>query len=210
MQSRRKLRKANDRLVVSWTVKFEVVARNKLAPIERRAVRAALHEQKLSVNPKFQVGAAAVSYDGMLVSYRNDVVGPNWHAEQRVLSNLYAKAKDKRVRLIAMAGARPDEKVISRRNPYVVGCRWGNICWAKPCGKCLEFIHDCTANVRDVDFLSVAETGQVIRTSLRSLITAPHTSLRVPVRRVGKVWRPVPSTSGNKHDPHGSSVNGNV
>ena len=175
MQSRRKLRKANDRLVVSWTVKFEVVARNKLAPIERRAVRAALHEQKLSVNPKFQVGAAAVSYDGMLVSYRNDVVGPNWHAEQRVLSNLYAK-----------------------------------ICWAKPCGKCLEFIHDCTANVRDVDFLSVAETGQVIRTSLRSLITAPHTSLRVPVRRVGKVWRPVPSTSGNKHDPHGSSVNGNV
>lgn len=204
MHSRKKLRKVNDRLVVSWTVKFEVVPRNSLTTTEKKAVRAALREQELSVNPKFQVGAAAVAHDGTLVSVRNDIVGPNWHGEQRALSGLYAKTTDRRVKLIAMAGARPGENVISRRNPYVVGCNWGNICWAKPCGKCLEFIHDCTFNVPDVGFLSVAQTGQVVRTSLRSLITAPHTSLRVPIEKVGNSWHPVPSTSENKNDPYGT------
>ena len=186
------------------TIRFELLDMCNLDDDEKRAVEGALHEQLQGVNKKFQVGAVAVSYDGTSVSVRNDTPGPDWHAEQRALCNLYAKSKDKRLKLIAMAGARPGEQVVQEGVPRYCECiRFEEICWAKPCGKCLEFIHDCTANVEDVTILSVAVTRQVVRTSLRSLLTAPHTSMRVPIEQVGKTWHPVPSTSQNKHDPHG-------
>jgi cytidine deaminase len=191
------------------TITFELLDLDELEEDERRAVLEALAEQEQGVNAKFQVGAVAYSYDGTWVSVRNDTPGPDWHAEQRALCNLYAKSKDRRLKFIAMAGARPGEPVVRRDLPlHCKGVNFEDICWAKPCGKCLEFIHDCTANVPDVGILSVAQTSQVVRTSLRTLLTAPHTSMRVPVKNIGgeapsAVWHPVPSTSENKHDPHG-------
>lgn len=185
-------------------VRFELLDMGNLTHEEGTAVEAAIREQKLGVNKKFQVGAAACSYDGTMVSCRNDTPGPDWHAEQRALCNLYVKSRDKRIKLIAMAGARPGEELIQNGVPQYCECtKLDDVCWAKPCGKCLEFIHDCTANVPDVTILSVAITGQVIRTSLRSLITAPHTSLRVPVEKVANAWHPVPSTTENKNDAYG-------
>lgn len=191
---------------ISFTRKilFELVDKGDLSGQEQMAVEEALREQSRGVNRKFQVGAVAVGCDGTMASVRNDTPGPDWHAEQRALCNLYAKSKVRRLKLIAMAGARPGEEVIQYgHKPYQEGMLFDDVCWAKPCGKCLEFIHDCTANVSDVGILSVAKTGQVVRTTLRSLITAPHTSLRVPVECVGNAWHPVPSTAHNKDDKYG-------
>jgi hypothetical protein len=73
------------------------------------------------------------------------------------------------------------------------------------CGKCLEFIHDCTSNVPDVDIILATVTGEILKTSLRSLYTKAHTSSRVPVKYSGVDLWPVPSDESNKADENGQT-----
>jgi len=184
------------------TIAFELIDLESLSLEERAAIEAALEEQKKSQNPKWRVGAAAVAEDGTMVAMHNDQPGPSAHAEQRVLGKLYAAlpAGKKRLRLIAIAGARIGEEVVRSDEPYGEDVSLDQIEWMRPCGKCLEFLHDCTDNIEDADFLSVTITGQVIKTTVHSLLTNPHTSFRVPVECVGGYVFPVPSTEHNKAD----------
>ena len=103
------------------------------------------------------------------------------HAEMRTLNKLYRSIRvgEKKLKIIALAGALAGEPVISQSEPYAADTELEEMEWMKPCGKCLEYIHDRTANVPDVKILSVAATGQVMRTSLRSLVPNPHTSMQV-------------------------------
>lgn len=167
------------------TVMFELLDFEALDDEEKAAVSAALEAQKKSEDLKFQVGAAALAFDGTMVSTHNDIPGPHGHAEQRVLSKLYTilPAGEKKLKLLAMAGAMPGEEVVRTDKPYTAEVGLDDVEWGKPCPKCLEYIHDRTANVPDVKILSVAATGQVMRTTLRSLLTSPHTSVQVPLDR---------------------------
>lgn len=185
---------------------FELIDKESLSAEERIAIDAAIHEHDKSVNPKWRVGAAAVAEDGTMVSVHNNGGGTDGHAEQRVLTKLYGELEvgKKKLKLIALAGARIGEDVVSIDKPYGDDITLDQIEWMRPCGKCLEFIHDCTFNVPDVAVLSVTVTGQIMRTSLRSLLTNPHTSFRVPIQvKDGKV-HPVPSTDKNKDDCNGN------
>lgn len=160
---------------------FELCAIEELSSEERDAVLSALEAQRGSTNPKWRVGATAVSESGVKVSTHN--IDEQGHAEQRVLSMLYAAVQGphKRLKIIALAGAQPGQEVIREGEPYGEHASLDDIEWMKPCAKCLEFIHDRTADVPDVEILSVAATGQVLRTSLRSLLPRPHTSVQVPI-----------------------------
>lgn len=162
---------------------FELVDFEHLDSEEQTAVNAALEIQKRSEDLKWRVGAAAVGQDGTTVAVHND--GPQGHAEQRALSALYAALTGKKeLKMIALAGAEPGDPVMRRDIPYGETVEFEGVDWMKPCAKCLEYIHDRTANVPDVKILSVAITGQVMRTSLRSLLPSPHTSIQVPLDHV--------------------------
>ena len=180
---------------------YEVLDLDLLVEQERLALVTAYDQQKKSTNPKWGVGAAAVAEDGTMVAIYNDAVGPSTHAEQRVLSELYRALRgEKRMKILALAGARRGDPVVSRSEPYPVGTPFKQIDWVCMCGKCGEFVHDCTANVDDVVVLSFAVTGQVVRTSLRSMFTHLHTSFRVPIKFENGAVYPVPSTEANKQD----------
>lgn len=168
---------------------FDLVNFEKLNPEEKVAVQAAIEAQKNSTDKKWRVGAAAVSSEGTMVAIHNEVPGSKGHAERNVLTRLYRSIGpgiEKKLKILAIAGAREGEQVIRKDVPYDSNAPMNDIEWMRPCPKCLEFIHDRTANVSDVEILAVADTGQVIRTSLRSLLPAPHTSFQIPVRFDGE------------------------
>jgi cytidine deaminase len=182
-------------------VSFELMNFEDLDQEEQAVVASAIAAQAQSEDKKFQAGAAARAYDGTMVATHNDIPGPHGHAEQRVISQLYEilKPGHKKLKILALAAALPGEELIRKNEPHTENVALDEIEWAKPCGKCLEFMHDISANVDDVKILSVASTGQVMRTSLRSLITSPHTSVQVPYDPVrgAPVYGTVQSGNGN-------------
>jgi cytidine deaminase len=171
---------------------------------QQAAMRAALDVQRLSKNRKFMVGAAAVAFDGTLVRIHNGISGTTTHAEQLVVGSLYAKTRSRAIKFLAIAGARKKEEVLRKNEQYVQGTPFAKIGWAKLCGKCLEYLHDCTGNVEDVVVGSYADSGQIVLTSTHALMPAPHISLRVPLEydSVGNFY-PTPSTEANKDASHG-------
>jgi cytidine deaminase len=185
---------------------FDLMDISSLSFDERGAVEAALAEQKKSDNPKWRVGVAALAENGQVVALHNKEIGPTNHAEQLTISEFYKQmpAGKKNLKALALAGARVGEEVI-RKNPYDDDVELDKIepsVWL--CGKCLEFIHDCTFNVSDVDILLVTITGEVLKTSLRSLFPKPHTSFTVPIKvektELGWVLYPVPSMDEHKEN----------
>lgn len=163
---------------------FELVNFEDLDDDEKTAITAAIESQKQSKDEKYRVGAAMRDFDGHMVAIHNEEPGPNGHAEQNALRKLYGMIEpphERKVKMLAMAGARKGEEVIRKDSPYEDNVELKDVEWMKPCPKCLEYIHDRTANVEDVKILSVAASGQIIRTSLRSLLPLPHTSFQVPL-----------------------------
>ncbi|MES2203509.1 MAG: hypothetical protein V4474_04270, partial [Patescibacteria group bacterium] len=170
-----------------------------LNPDERFAFDLAMEEQTKSTNPKWQVGAAAIAEDGTIVATHN-VLGPTQHAEQLVLGELYETlgTSEKKLRAMVVVGAQEGQKVFRCDTPYGDDVELDEIeCSVWLCGKCLEFMHDCTANVPDVDIILATVTGEILKTSLRSLYTKAHTSSRVPIRWLGSSLWPTPSDHSN-------------
>ncbi len=182
---------------------FDLMHLASLSFDERNAVEAAIIEQKKSDNPKWRVGVAALAENGLIIPVYNKTTGPSNHAEQTAVSEFYKKMPvgQKKLKALALAGAREGEEVIRCDAPYGEDVELDQVepsVWL--CGKCLEFVHDCTFNVPDVDILLVTITGQVLKTSLRSLFPKPHTSFTVPIKiEDGKVY-PVPSKEEHKEN----------
>jgi cytidine deaminase len=178
---------------------FELLDRSALLSDERDAVEAALEEQRKSTNPKWRVGAAALAHTGEIVAVHNHTVGPTKHAEQICISEFYRQVQNGKLRALVVVGAQGDSPVISRDTPYPDDVELDQVqpsIWM--CGKCLEFVHDCTVNVPKVDVLLVCPTGQVLKTTLRALFPKPHTSSVVPLKWENGVCFPVPSTEEHK------------
>jgi cytidine deaminase len=172
---------------------YELVNFDDLDPEEQTAVLAARQQQRLSTEETYKVGACAISEDGKMAAVWNRVPGPDGHAEQFALRELYPqipRGVEKKLKLLAIAGARPGEEVVRKSTPYDANVALEQIEWMRPCAKCLEYLHDRTANVEDVEILSLAATGQVIRTSLRSLLPTPHTSKSVRLEYSGQSANP--------------------
>jgi cytidine deaminase len=192
---------------------FDLMDVVSLSVAERSAVEVAIEEQKKSTNPKWRVGVAALAENGEIVAVYNPDIGPHHHAEQTAVSEFYRRMPvgQKKLKALAVVGARLGENPVRRTELYEDNVELDQVepsVWL--CGKCLEFIHDCTFNVKDVDILLLTITGQVLKTSLRSLFPKPHTSFTVPLkleRREGGGWAvyPVPSTEEHKENANGNS-----
>jgi len=187
---------------------FDLMDISTLSSDERDAVEAALKQQQKSNNPKWRVGVAALSETGEIVSVYNKDLGPTGHAEQLAISEFYRlMPSGSKIKALALAGAREGESVIRCDDPYGDDVTFDQIdCSIWMCGKCLEFLHDCTFNTPDVTIILVTVTGEVLRTSLRSLFPRPHTSFTVPIKaKNGKLY-PVPSTEEHKDNANGNGV----
>jgi cytidine deaminase len=174
---------------------FDLMDKSALSSDERDAVDAALREQKKSRNPKWRVGVSVLGESGEIVSVFNESVGPTNHAEQVGISEFYRRMPaGSKIKAIALAGAREGEEVIRCDAPYGDDVSLDEVECVYMCGKCGEFATDCTRNTKDVVIILVTVTGQILRTSLRSLFPRIHTSFTVPIaEKDGKLY-PVPST----------------
>ncbi|HVY72570.1 MAG TPA: hypothetical protein VG984_00750 [Candidatus Paceibacterota bacterium] len=179
-----------------------------LPDLWQKALEVAKCRQLESLNKKYCVGAAAVAADGTIASVHNGESGTTTHAEQRVIGALYAKTRNRSVEFIAIAGSRPQEPLISRNERYRQGTRFDEVKWGRLCGKCLEFVHDCTQGNKEIVAVgSYADSGQIMFTDTRSLMPAPHISFRVPLQCDGRGnLYPVPSVEENKNDHYGCGL----
>jgi len=187
---------------------FDLMEISALSSDERDAVDAALREQLKSTNPKWQVGVGIGAATGEVIATYNQDLGPDKHAEQVAVSEFYHQLPPgSQIKVLALAGAREGEKVIRCDTPYGDDVEFKDVdCSIWMCGKCLEFVYDCSANVSDITIILVAVTGQVLKTSLRSLFPRPHSSFTVPLaEKDGKLY-PVPSTQEHKGNASGNGA----
>ena len=169
--------------------KYQLFNLEDLPEEERLAAHDALAAYRRSTNQEFRAGVAVVAEDGTQVAVHNEIAGPEGHAEMLALAALYRTVSvqpesHRKLKLLALAGSYPDEDIITRTEKYADDvtieeikndCHW-------PCGRCLKFINDYTAgNTEDVTILTFAPTGQVVRTSLRTLHPMPHKPKQVPL-----------------------------
>lgn len=165
---------------------FELVDMENLEEEERLAVQEAIAVHKKSTNEEYHAGATAVAEDGTRVARHNEIQGTTGHAEQLALTALYRAVSlnpsQRKLKLLALAGSRPGEEVIREKEKYPKDVSLKEVECGKVCGRCLKFISDYSANSEDVKILLVAATGQVVRTSLRSLYPMPHIPTRVSLK----------------------------
>jgi len=166
--------------VFERTISFQLFDREHLTEEQQATVAAALVAHNASEDTKIHAGAAAMAHDGTIVSTHNDIPGSFGHAEQRVVSLLYATLPlgHKKLERIALAVTLAGEEMV-REHKYDAFVSFFALRPSLPCGKCLEYISDVTANVDDFEFLLILPSGQVIMTSLRSLFPWPYVSVQV-------------------------------
>jgi len=191
---------------------FQLVELDSLPEEEKLAVMEAYAEQKRSKNPEFPAGAAAVAEDGTRVAKHNEYAGREGHAEQLAITALFRAVKlspsERKLKMVALAASNPHTGVVHEEQPYDEDSTLSDVTWAKPCGHCLKFISDYAGNLlseetgkddlsKDVTILSLTATGQVMRTSLRSLLPAPHIPTQVSLRALDQNITRSPDTYGN-------------
>lgn len=171
--------------IPSPTRKFEVFSQYELVDIddleegERTAVLDAIAAYHQSNNPEFHAGAVAVAEDGTKVAMHNQEIGPEGHAEMLALKGLYKSVgtnpeSKRELKFMVLAGSSPDVELMNGKRytaetplQEIAGeCAW-------PCGRCLKFVNDYSAG-RDVKWLIVTASGQVLRTSQKTLHPMPH------------------------------------
>jgi cytidine deaminase len=167
---------------------YELFNLEDLPEEERLAAQDALAAYRRSTNEEFRAGVAVVAEDGTRVAVHNEIAGPEGHAEMLAVAALYRTVSirpesHRKLKLLALAASYPHEDIFNRTEPYGDDVSLTDIKneahW--PCGRCLKFLTDYTANSEDVTILTFAPTGQVIRTSLRTLHPMPHRPNRVPL-----------------------------
>ncbi len=174
------------------TRKFEVKSEYELIDIEKLpeeehvAVLAAIAAYHQSDNPEFHAGATAVAEDGTKVAVHNSVKGPEGHAEMLAVKGLFKSVevnpKSKRsLKFMVLAGSPPDIELVNGKR-YSADTPLEEIAeeCGTPCGRCLKFVNDYSAG-KDITWLIVTASGQVLRTSQKSLHPMPHKVTSVPL-----------------------------
>lgn len=157
------------------------IAPEDLSEEQQRALRMAFEEREKSTDSTMMVGVAAIDTKGNIVAVPND--GPRGHAEQKAVTKLFATPGGSReLKCIVLVGGPSGHNVIQTNDPRIPRDAHPEDMCILPCGKCREFMHDRTANVEDVEVLSLANNGMVYRTYLRTLYPVPYTSRKVPTR----------------------------
>ena len=184
-----------------------------LSEDERLAVQEAMRECKLSDNFEFKAGAAAVANDGFRVACHNESVkdegtGQEGHAEMLALAALYRGAPSGRsLKILALAASDPHEDLVHIAEEYGADVELNDIEGERICGRCLKFISDYTGNFissetgknedkSDITLLTVTATGQVLRSSLRTLHPLPHRPRRIPLKPLERGLKGAPDSFG--------------
>lgn len=157
------------------------VAPENLSDEQLKALALAMEERNKSQDTVFTAGVAAIDTNGNIVAVHND--GPGGHAEQKAVTKLYALPDgSKKLKCLVLVGGLPGEPTVKTTDPRIPRDAKPEDMCTLPCGKCREFMHDRTANVEDVEILSLANNGMVYSTYLHTLYPEPYTSRKVPIR----------------------------
>ncbi len=194
------------------TATFELWDLEQLNGQERRAVEEAMAQYKKSTNFEFRAGAAAVAEDGTPVACHNETVteegtGQEGHAEMLALAALYRAVgpSGRKLKILALAASAPDEALIHIDKKYGNDVTLDEIEGERICGRCLKFISDYNGNFlsattgkneseSDIVLLTVVATGQVLRTSLRSLHPMPHRPRRISLKPLERALPQAPDS----------------
>jgi cytidine deaminase len=161
---------------------------------ERLAVEDAILAYQRSTNPEFRAGVAVVAEDGTKAVRHNEKEGQEGHAEMLAIGALSRTVKpgEFKLKILALAATAPDEELVRKTELYGPDVTLSDIEVERPCGRCLKFMADYSGSFisnkgtnedqSDVTILLVTATGQVLRTSLRSLHPMPHRPRRIPLR----------------------------
>jgi cytidine deaminase len=171
---------------------WQLFEASELPEEERAAVESAIAAYHRSTNQEFRAGACAVAEDGTSVArhneYRGENKGQEGHAEMLALASLYRAVKptEKKLKIMAFAGSAAGEELVTRTDKYGKNVRFNDIGGESICGRCRKFISDFTGNFlspetgkddpkdRGPIVLMVADSGQILRTDLRTLYPKPH------------------------------------
>lgn len=183
--------------------RFEIWNIEDLPTEEMLAALDAIEVYKQSTNPEFHAGACAVAFNGEKSVKHNHTSEPGkgqkGHAEMLALQALFQSPTGRRLKIMALAAAYPDQELFRSEDKYETGSPIENvneIDMPRICGRCLKMMSDYSGNnlpgfkdengvpseAWDPIILIVTGTRQVMRTTLSALHPLPHIPHQTDIR----------------------------